>query len=111
MKTKLIFFILVLTGSQLCFPQEISKADIKKTLVHIQSLAKQQGEQLAKAQVNLDALQQVNTSLTQRNEVLASKAHKALRKFLCLYLIIGLLVAWILRKPIIGLVNAYVFHA
>jgi hypothetical protein len=110
MKSILIFSVILLSGWQSCLAQTISKADIAKTLVHIQTLAREQGEQLKKAQGNLDALQRVNATLTQRNAVLEEKASKALRKFISLYILIALLVGWILRRPIIAVMNAYVFH-
>ena len=55
MKALLFITALALSGSQLCFAQEISKADIIKTVRHIQALSAQQQIDLAKAQADYEA--------------------------------------------------------
>jgi hypothetical protein len=80
----------------------ISKADIVRTVQHMQALAKEQKAQLAAAQKDLLEVQKRCSSLEERNAVLEEKAHRALRKFLALYAVIALLLAWTLRGPILG---------
>jgi hypothetical protein len=66
MKSLLLVILVVLSGSQLCFAQDLSKvtrADIIKTVQHIQRLAKEQKGQLIQAQS--DYLKQADALLKQ----------------------------------------------
>lgn len=52
MKTILYIAVLLLSGSQLCFPQEITKGDILKTLDHMRQLQKENKDALVHAQAD-----------------------------------------------------------
>jgi len=77
MKNLLLIILFVLSGSQLCFAQDLSKvtkADILKTVQHIQQLAQEQKGQLVQAQA--DYLKQ-GQDLIQAKAIAAAKAREA----------------------------------
>jgi hypothetical protein len=90
---------------------EISKADQIATLKHISELAREQKAELCKAAWDLKQAEKSVADLQQENALLKEKSRQALKKFLELYIVIGGLLAWIFRGPIISAVKGLIVFA
>jgi hypothetical protein len=90
---------------------EISKADQIATLKHISELAREQKAELSKAAWDLKQAEKTVTDLQQENAVLKEKSRHALKKFLELYILIGGLLAWIFRGPILSAIKGLIVFA
>ena len=96
MKTLLFITILVSSGSQVCFTQDlskVSKADILKTVQHIQQLSQDQKAQLVQAQA--DYLKQGDELLKERAvaDQKAKEAHENAKQRDSILILFGIIAA------------------